>query len=108
MRIDLSKAYKLLNDLDLKADRAVLDTEDIENEINVANDGLKDDLDLFSQSVNNIQAYINDNDIIKAKSEFVKLAVYVGNIETNFSNFSDEIQRLIQKSPLFEDVSDLK
>lgn len=106
MNLNLSKAYKILNLLDKLSSKTVLDQSSIIDDINNGSTRLNNDFDYFEKYMDNIENCLNIDDISKAKSELIKLAIFTQNIEAEFGNLHDEINNLIQKSDLFKDWED--
>jgi hypothetical protein len=106
MTLNLSKAYKILNLLDKLSSKTVLDQSSIIDDINNGSSRLNNDFDYFKKYLDNIENFLNINDISKAKSELIKLAIFTQNIEAEFGNLHDEINNLIQKSDIFKDWAD--
>ena len=106
MNIKLSKAYDLLKRFNDLSNNKVLDRDLISDEISSSTQRINEDTQDFNEKTIEIKKYFDSNNLKEARNGISKLLITAMNIETELSNFTDQLRLLIKESDLFKDFDE--
>lgn len=103
MNIQLSKAYRLLRELDASSNHKSLNDESIIEEIETADDEVCSDISDFNSKLKSIQSLVDSSDFSATAEDLIMLRLYAMNISSVMNNLVEEIDSFIQKTDLYND-----
>ncbi|MBF0313782.1 MAG: hypothetical protein HQK52_10230 [Oligoflexia bacterium] len=106
MIVSLSKAYDILKKIDSTQGEKLLDHTFLDKETQNATERLREDISDFNELVKKIDMCLSTGDHNEAKKLFIIFSTIIKNIESEFSNLSDEVDGFIRQSPLFDNMED--